>query len=65
MAIVHCYDPTPSYFPVHQKILGSGRYLIENVANGGKLPAAGALIFALPLKVQGGTEAPLRLIALM
>ncbi|MFW2569794.1 cyclase family protein [Legionella sp. 29fVS95] len=52
-------------YPVHQLFLGAGKYLIENVANAVKLPAVGSYILALPLKLLQGTEAPLRLVALI
>lgn len=51
-------------FPVHKTLLGAGKYIIENAANLGALPQVGATLFALPLKTQGGTEAPMRLVAL-
>ncbi len=57
-------DCLKSGFPVHKIILGGGKYIIENVANARQLPARGALALAFPLKVQNGTEAPLRLIAM-
>lgn len=37
----------------------------ENVANSGQLPAKGALIVALPMKIKDGSGGPLRLIALV
>lgn len=52
-------------FPVHQLILGEGKFIIENVANACKLPPMGAYSLALPMKIQGGTEAPLRLVGVM
>ena len=36
----------------------------ENVANLDKLPAAGATVIALPMKIGGGSGAPLRIIAI-
>ena len=50
-------------YPVHQQILGSGRYLVENIANAEQLPATGAKIYVLPIKIAEGTEAPIRLLA--
>ena len=50
-------------FPVHKAILGAGKYLVENIANAKELPPIGARVLALPMKLTGGTEAPLRLIA--
>lgn len=52
-------------FPVHATLLGANKYIIENVANSGSLPPKGSLIMALPLKTKGGTEAPVRLVALI
>jgi kynurenine formamidase len=52
-------------FPVHHAILGADKYLVENVANAKSLPPIGAKILILPLKIENGTEAPIRLIALI
>ncbi len=52
-------------FMVHKLLLGHGRYIIENIANSMALPPKGSTTIALPIKIQGGTEAPLRLIALL
>lgn len=49
-------------FPVHQLFLGAGKYIIENITNAENLPPTGAYIIALPLKLQHGTESPIRLI---
>ncbi len=49
-------------FPVHQLILGAGKYIVENIANAIKLPATGAYCLTLPIKTQDGTEAPARLV---
>jgi kynurenine formamidase len=35
----------------------------ENVANFDKLPAKGANIVALPMKIKGGSGTPLRIVA--
>ena len=58
-------DAGTSDFPVHRVLLGAGKYLVENVANAAELPATGAKIFALPMKIKDGTEAPLRLVAII
>jgi len=50
---------------VHEILLTADKYLVENVANSGKIPAIGSYTFALPLKIQEGTEAPIRLVALI
>ena len=55
-------DCVDSDFPVHQAILGAGKYIIENIAHADQMPAVGAHIIALPLKIQDGTESPIRLI---
>jgi len=57
-------DAFGSDFPVHQLILGAGKYIIENVANANQLDPIGCTIFALPIKIKDGTEAPLRLIGM-
>jgi len=53
-----------SDFPVHQAILGAGKYIIENIAYADQMPAVGGYIIALPLKIEEGTESPVRLIGL-
>lgn len=57
-------DQFGSDFPVHQRLLSAGKYIIENVANANQLDPVGCFIFALPIKVAGGTEAPMRLIGM-
>lgn len=52
-------------FKVHQAFLSKNRILIENVANLDKMPALGAYVMVLPLKVKDGTEAPIRLVGLI
>ncbi len=52
-------------FPVHHTVLGAGKYLVENIANAKVLPPTGAKCFVLPIKIKDGTEAPIRLIALL
>jgi kynurenine formamidase len=58
-------DISNSDYPVHQAILGAGKYLIENVANSNELPPQGSFSLAMPMRIQGGTEAPTRLIGLV
>ena len=58
-------DSGGEHFPVHQAILGGGKYIIENIANASQLPPVGAKIIALPLKIEGGTESPIRMIAII
>jgi kynurenine formamidase len=52
-------------FKVHQAFLGNGKILIENVANLDKMPPSGSYVMALPIKIQEGTEAPIRLVGLI
>ncbi len=58
-------DRSEDGFPVHGLILGAGKYIIENVANSASLPPVGSFILALPIKIKDGTEAPVRLVALL
>lgn len=51
-------------FPVHRLLLGAGKYLVENIANAKKLSPRGDYIFVLPMKIQHGTEAPVRAFAM-
>ena len=58
-------DAIGNDFPVHRTVLGAGKYLVENVANAQDLPETGARIFVMPIKIKEGSEAPIRLIALI
>jgi kynurenine formamidase len=52
-------------FPAHQ-ILGAANVpIFENVASMERLPVKGATIFALPMKIAGGSGAPLRIFAIL
>ncbi len=51
-------------FPVHDAILGSGKYIVENIFIPDGLPLSGGYAMALPPKLSGCTEAPIRLLAL-
>lgn len=57
-------DAFGSDFPVHRLMLGAGKYIIENVANADQLHPTESFVFALPIKIQDGTEAPMRLIGM-
>jgi kynurenine formamidase len=50
-------------FETHRILLGSNIPGFENVANTDKLPAKNFNIEALPMKIGGGSGAPLRIIA--
>ncbi|MEP7337650.1 MAG: cyclase family protein, partial [Acidobacteriota bacterium] len=52
-------------FIVHQVLYGANIYGLENVANLERLPAKGATLIALPMKIKGGTGGPARIIALL
>ncbi|MBV1916786.1 MAG: hypothetical protein KUG65_01815 [Sphingomonadaceae bacterium] len=43
----------------------SGESAFENVANLDRLPAKGALVIALPAKIERGIGAPLRVVAML
>ncbi|MFV8820006.1 cyclase family protein [Haliea sp. E17] len=48
-------------FMAHRILLGANIPVFENVANLEQLPATGALVIALPMKIEGGSGAPLRI----
>ncbi len=52
-------------FPTHQ-VLGAAQIaILENVASLDEVPARGALLFAFPMKIGGGSGAPCRVVALV
>ena len=50
-------------FKTHQVLYAQNISGFENVANMDKLPVKGAYVFALPMKIKGGSGGPLRIIA--
>lgn len=52
-------------FIVHQVLTKANIYGIENIANAERLPATGATLIALPLKIAEGTGGPARVVALL
>lgn len=52
-------------FMVHRITAAANVYGLENLMNLGRLPATGATIIALPMKIAGGSGAPVRVIALL
>ncbi len=52
-------------YPAHALLLGAGKYIVENAANLSSLPITNSFVLALPIKIKDGTEAPIRLIALL
>ena len=47
----------------HVALLGANIPVFENVANLGQVPATGARVIALPMKIKNGSGGPLRIIA--
>jgi kynurenine formamidase len=59
-------DHGPSQdFIAHQILNGANIYGLENVAKLDQLPARGATLIALPMKIKGGTGGPTRIIAIL
>ena len=52
-------------FIVHQILNGAGIYGLENLYKLNELPARGATIMSLPMKIKGGTGAPARVVAIL
>ena len=52
-------------FESHRVLFELNIPAFENVANLDRLPAAGASVIALPMKIRGGSGAPLRIVALL
>jgi len=52
-------------FIAHQILNGANIYGLENVANLERVPATGATLIALPMKIKGGTGGPVRIIAIL
>lgn len=58
------YGPSQDY-PVHRLAAARNVPGFENLASLGRVPATGALVVALPMKIEGGSGGPLRAIALV
>jgi kynurenine formamidase len=59
-------DHGPSRDFVAHQILGAANVpILENVAALDRVPAKGATIYAIPMKIKGGSGAPLRIFALL
>lgn len=58
------YGPSTD-FAVHQLAAAANVPGLENLTNLHELPATGALIIALPVKIEGGSGGPVRVIALV
>ncbi|MBX9601460.1 MAG: cyclase family protein [Bryobacteraceae bacterium] len=58
------YGPSRDFI-AHRVLAAKGIYNLENVANLDKLPATGATLIALPMKIKGGTGGPVRIVAIL
>jgi kynurenine formamidase len=52
-------------FKVHQILFSHNKLALENVANLDKLPETGAILYAIPMLIKGGTGAPARIFAVL
>ena len=52
-------------FESHRVLAAAGVPIFENVANLQRVPTEGALVIALPMKIEGGSGGPLRMIAIV
>jgi kynurenine formamidase len=55
------FDPP---FPNHAVMHGAGKFGLASLCNLDQLPATGAVVIAAPLKIQGGSGSPVRVIAI-
>ena len=58
------YGPSTD-FMVHRIINGADKPGFENLANLDRLPATGATVIALPMKITGGSGGPARIVAVL
>ena len=58
------YGPSQDFI-VHRVLNQAGIYGLENVANLERLPATGATLIALPMKIEDGSGAPVRIVAIL
>ena len=58
------YGPS-QHFEVHQLTMHAGVYHLESLANVERLPATGAILISLPMKLRGGSGGPARVVALV
>ena len=58
------YGPSTDFI-VHQVLTGANIYGIENIAQAARLPATGATLIALPMKIGEGSGGPARVVALL
>jgi kynurenine formamidase len=55
----------PLPYPCHTLMHGANRYGLQCLKNLDQLPAVGAVLVSAPLKIQGGSGSPLRVLALV
>jgi len=58
------YGPSRD-FAVHQFTLAHSVYHLENVANLERVPATGGIVVVAPMKLEGGSGGPVRILALL
>jgi len=58
------YGPSRDFI-AHRVLNGAGIYGLENVAHLERVPAAGATLIALPMKIKGGSGGPVRIVAIL
>jgi len=58
------YGPSRN-FPVHHYTLARSLYHLENVANLDRVPSTGAIVVVAPMKLEGGSGGPVRILALL
>lgn len=56
------HGPSRMFF-AHRELYAANIPALENVAHLDRLPPTGAVIFALPMKIRGGSGGPLRIVA--
>lgn len=54
-----------THFESHQILFDKNIPALENVAHLDRLPPLGAIVFALPMKIEGGSGGPARIVALI
>jgi kynurenine formamidase len=60
--IAHSFDPI---YPAHHWLLGAGKYGLASLGNLDALPPTGAVVVAAPLRIEGGSGSPVRVLALV
>jgi kynurenine formamidase len=56
------FDPP---FPAHSLMHGAGKFGLASLCNLDQLPPSGAVLITPPLKIEGGSGSPLRVLALV